>query len=194
MKIAIMGAGFVGESLGRALVKAGHEVMLSSRTPQSDRMQALSADLGNAARVGTVQETLAFSDVVAMALRSDAVADVVHKAGDWSGKVVLDMTQGDLTTVAGLETARIVKIFNSIGAEHYQNPDFAGQPASMLYCGDDDAARIIAAGLARDLGFDPIDAGGIDAAPHLVNLARLWIHLAFQAGHGRDVAFKLVRK
>ena len=192
MKIAIMGAGFVGESLARAVTKAGYEVMLSSRNLNSEKIQSLIADIGDKAQAGTVEETLAFSDVVALALQFDAALEVV-KTGDWSGKVILDMTQGEMTQLQDASGTSVVKIFNSIGAEHYQDPDFNGLTASMLYCGDDDSAKEIAAKIASDIGFDAIDAGDASLGVHLANLAKLWVQLMLK-GAGRDFAFKLIRK
>jgi predicted dinucleotide-binding enzyme len=193
MKVAIMGAGFVGASLGTALVNAGHEIMFSSRDPASDKMQALISETGSSAHVGTVQETLAYSDVIAFALSWDAALDVAASAGDWSGKIILDMTQGDSLKLAEITGARVVKIFNTIGAEHYQNPDFSGLPATMYYCGDDADAKQTAAQLASDLGFDLFDAGDLSMNKHVVNLAMFWITL-MRNGFGRDFAFKIIRK
>jgi len=193
MKIAIMGAGFVGESLARAVCKVGHNVMLSSRNPDSEKMRDLVADIGKNVEAGTVQETLAFSDVVALALPFDAARDVAHNAGDWSGKVILDMTQGDMTELQAITGASVVKIFNTIGAEHYQDPHFSGLSASMFYCGDDPDAKKIAAKIAADINFAAIDAGDSSMGHHLVNLAMFWITL-MRNGMGRDFAFKVITK
>lgn len=194
MKIGIIGAGFVGESLAHGLTKAGHSVMLSSRTPDSDKMQALIADIGDAASVGIPQATVDFSEVVALAVPTDAVDNFVQNVDGLSDKIILDMTQGDSESIAQITGARVVKIFNMVGAEHYQNPQFGDQAATMLYCGDAADAKQTAAQLASDLGFDAIDFGELAAYPHLVNLAYAWIHLAFRAGQGRDIAFKVLKR
>lgn len=193
MDIAILGAGTVGQSLGRGLIRAGHRVMFSSRNPQSEKMQTLIAELGDSAQAATVLETLAFSNVVAVAMGWEAALEVAGQ-GDWSGKILLDMTQGDSRELATASGAKVVKIFNSIGAEHYQNPTFNGEAAAMLYCGDDAEAKGVAALLAGELGFETVDAGNLEANQHLVNLAKLWVHLAFRAGLGRDFAFRIVTK
>ena len=93
-------------------------------------------------------ETLAYSDVIALALGWDAALEVARHDIDWSSKVVLDMTQGDSSQLAELSGANVVKIFNTIGAEHYQDPTFGGLSASMLYCGDDADAKAVAGQLA----------------------------------------------
>lgn len=192
MKLAIMGAGFVGESLARAVTKVGHEVMLSSREPNSEKMQNLIADMGSKAQAGTIAETLDFSDVVAIALPFDAALDVVQQ-GDWSEKIILDMTQGDMSELQAVTGAKVVKIFNTIGAEHYQDPIFNNINATMFYCGDDADAKSVAAQIAADIRFAAVDAGDASMSQHLVNLARFWIAL-MNNGMGRDFAFKLIKK
>ncbi|GAB5490568.1 MAG: hypothetical protein Phog2KO_07830 [Phototrophicaceae bacterium] len=192
MKIAIIGAGFVGESLARAVTKFGYEVMLSSRNPNSDKMQTLIHDIGSNVQAGTVEDTLAFSDIVAIALQYDDALEVVQ-TGDWSDKIVLDMTQGDMQKLQDLTGASVVKIFNSIGAEHYQNPVFAGINATMFYCGDDKTAKETVAKIAATINFSAIDAGDSSMGQHLVNLAQFWVAL-MQNGMGRDFAFKLIQK
>jgi hypothetical protein len=64
----------------------------------------------------------------------------------------------------------------------------------MFYCGDDENAKKIAAELAKDLGFDPVDAGPLTQARLLEPLALLWISLALKQGLGKGIAFKLMRR
>jgi predicted dinucleotide-binding enzyme len=63
----------------------------------------------------------------------------------------------------------------------------------MFYCGDDAGAKQVAAALASDLGFDPVDAGPLTSARLLEPLAMLWISLAIR-GQGREIAFRLMRR
>jgi 8-hydroxy-5-deazaflavin:NADPH oxidoreductase len=199
MKIGIVGAGQVGTSLAKALTRAGHQVMLSSRTPESGKMQALRSEIG--VQVGTVAQTVAFGEAVVMALGWAGVPDAVQEGGDWSGKILIDPTnrfspsnESAAQELSRLTGAHVVKAFNTIGAEHYQNPVFDGQSASMLIAGDDVEAKQVATSLAQDLGFEPVDAGGLAAAIHLEHLAGLWVHLAMRAGLGRDFAFHLIKR
>ncbi|NJN39967.1 MAG: NAD(P)-binding domain-containing protein [Gammaproteobacteria bacterium] len=62
MKIGIVGSGRVGGALGGVWVKAGHEVMFSSRSIEHDK--ALAASLGPNARAGTPAEAAAFGEVL----------------------------------------------------------------------------------------------------------------------------------
>ena len=75
-----------------------------------------------------------------------------------------------------------------------ENPRYPDGPVTMLYCGADAKAKSRAAQLASDLGFDPVDAGGLSAARWLEDFAMLWIHLAIHQKLGVNFAFRLVRR
>jgi hypothetical protein len=64
----------------------------------------------------------------------------------------------------------------------------------MFYCGDDAEAKHVAAGLARDIGFHPVDAGPLSNSRLLEPYATLWIWLAIKGGLGREFAFRLVKR
>jgi predicted dinucleotide-binding enzyme len=203
MKIGIVGAGLVGSSMGRALRVLGHEVMFSSRDPHSDKMRALAQAMVAAA--GTVAETVAYSDVLFMALSWDAIPNAVPLGGDWRGKVLIDATNrfgpglsmlpGESAgeELARLTGARVVKAFNTIGAEHYLHPMLGGEAASLLLAGDDPAAKQIVWDLAEQLGFAPVDAGPLSASVYLESLAALWVHLAIRTPLGRGFAFRVIQ-
>jgi predicted dinucleotide-binding enzyme len=89
--------------------------------------------------------------------------------------------------------AKVVKVFNSTGFGNMADPHYDGEPTVMFYAGDDAGAKAIARDLATDLGFDAVDAGGLERARELEHLAMLWIGLAM-GGMGRDIAFKLARR
>lgn len=56
--------------------------------------------------------------------------------------------------------------------------------ASLVLCGDDPAAKELVAGLVRDVGFEPVDAGGSDVTPQVEAFAKLVIGIAFRQGRG----------
>lgn len=200
VRVGIVGAGNVGESLGRALLRAGYEVMFSSREPSGEHAQKLQAATG--APVRPPAEVIAFGDVVVIAMPADAAVQVARDhAGQWGSKVVIDLTNrfgaaGEdpiPVQIAKITGARVVKAFNTIGAEHYLAPVFEGRAASMFIAGDDAAARETVVTMAADLGFDPVDCGPLSAAEHLESLARFWVYLV-RSGHGRDIAFRLLHR
>jgi predicted dinucleotide-binding enzyme len=203
MKIGVIGAGTVGGSMGRALRRVGHEVMFSSRDPQSEKMRVLAQEM--VAAVGSVADTVAYGDVLFMALSWDAIPNAIPAGGDWRGKILIDATNrfgpglsllpGESAgeELARITGARVVKAFNTIGAEHYLDPRLGGETASMLYAGDDPEAKRVTAALAAELGFAPVDAGPLSAAAYLESLAALWVHLAMRTPLGRGFAFRVIR-
>ncbi|MCZ7683025.1 MAG: hypothetical protein M5U28_31135 [Sandaracinaceae bacterium] len=85
------------------------------------------------------------------------------------------------------------------GVQHHRlrehgDPRYGELRAAMLVCGDDDEACAVALSFAKDLGFDALRAGKLDRARLLEPLAVLWIQLAMGLGHGRDIAFGLLRR
>jgi hypothetical protein len=203
MKIGIIGAGKVGANLGKGWVRAGHEIMFSSRDPQSEKMQQLVVATGDKASAGTVSEVMDFADVIAVAISWPDVETVVMEAGDWRGKILIDVTNRfsptgtgnsaaeDLARVAS--GAHVVKAFNTIGAERYLDPKIGRQTASMFICGDDDEAKSVVGDLVEDLEFDLVDVGPLSHAEMLESLAKLWVTL-MRGGFGRTMAFKLLRE
>src|SRR5262245_33982629 len=209
MKIAILGAGSVGSTLGRSWAAKGHEVVFGARDPKSARVQDAVKSAGAKARAASLKDAAATAEVVVVATPYDAAQDALRAAGALAGKVVIDATnplKNDLSglvvghttsaaeTIAGwAKGAKVVKCFNTIGAEHMGHPKVAGQSATMFLCGDDAAAKKTAERLAQELGFEPVDAGPLRQARLLESLAMLWISLAHQQGLGTGIAFKLLR-
>ena len=205
MKIAIIGAGNVGGTLGQGWAKRGHAVTFAVRDPNDPKVQALLKE-ASGATAAKVPEAVAANDVVVLATPWDATEAALRGAGTLAGKVLLDCTnplKADLTglavghTISAAEIiagraqgARVVKIFNTTGYPNMADPRFPDGPAVMFYCGDDDAAKALAAKLATDLGFDAQDAGGLTVARLLEPYAMLWIHLAINQGFGTGFAFK----
>ena len=210
MKIGIIGAGQVGGTLGRAWAAKGHQVVFGVRDPRAPKVQELVTATGGTARAASPPEAAAHGAVVLLATPWAAAQAALRGAGDLTGKILIDATnplRPDLsgltlghTTSAAEEVARwapgakVVKAFNTIGAQHMANPRFGTQSASMLICGDDAAAKKAVLALAEVLGFDPVDAGPLAQARLLEPLAMLWISLAYAYGHGPDIAFKLLRR
>jgi predicted dinucleotide-binding enzyme len=208
MRIGIIGAGSVGGTLGRGWAGAGHEVTFGVRDLASPKMAELAQ--GTSAKVASVADAAAFGEVVVFATPWEATEDAVKSAGDLAGKIVFDCTNPLAPQLSGLTHgfdtsageqvaswapgARVVKIFNTTGANNMANPDFHGIAATMFYCGDDAEAKSVASRLAADLGFDPVDAGNLEQARLLEPLALLWIRLAYVQKQGREIAFKLMKR
>jgi predicted dinucleotide-binding enzyme len=74
------------------------------------------------------------------------------------------------------------------------DPVYGSQGLSMLLCGDDAEAKKVAADLARQLGFEPVDVGPLRSARYLEAVAMLWIDMAVLQGFGTNFGFRVVKR
>jgi predicted dinucleotide-binding enzyme len=147
----------------------GHEVAVSTRE--------------------TVAETARSSDVLLLAVPAAAAPDVLAAAGSVDGKVLIDATNNlsggpDGEAIAAHAAgARVVKAFNTVFAT-FMHDTAPVRPASLVYCGDDAAAKDTVAALIEGAGFEPVDAGGADRTADVEAFARLVIGIAYRQGRG----------
>ena len=209
MKIAVIGTGNVGGTLGSRWAKEGYQVVFGTRNPHSERMAELLESAGKNASAVTVDVAAAGADVVVIAVPWNVAQSTIETAGDLSNKVVVDCTNpiapglqlGMGTTTSGGEQvaewakgARVVKAFNTTGWENMANPIYDGDPTLMLICGDDMNAKAAVSELTKLLGFEVVDLGPLHTSRLLEPFALVWIRLAVVQGFGRDFAFKLVKR
>lgn len=194
MRIAILGAGRVGTTLGGGWTQHGHEIVYGVRDPADPRH----AGHGS---VATTADAVRGVDMVVLTLPWAAVEGVVRGL-DLDGVVVVDATNplGAIDSGSGAEriagwapSARVVKAFNTTGWENMADPAYADGRAAMFVAADDPEAKARVRELAGELGFDAVDAGPLAAARELEALASLWIRLS-RSGHGRGIAFSLLRR
>ena len=204
MKVAIIGAGNVGQALAGSLVRAGHDVSLSASTPE--RAQAAAVAVGASAATSNASAA-ADADVTILAVpyvgAGQAVADEIRSAV--TGRTVVDATNPIKADYSGLATdgrsgaeelqaslggASVIKAFNTIFAANQANPtaDIDGYVA-----GDDAKAKAIVMGLVESMGFSPVDVGPLSAARHLEGMAWLNIGLNASNGWGWTSAWRLDR-
>lgn len=158
----------------------------------------------------TVAEVAAFGEVVVLTTPWPTTQAAIQDAGNLGGKIVIDCTNPLKPDLSGLvlghdtsaaeqiaqwvKGARVVKCFNSTGADNMANPKCGNDRPVMFLAGDDAAARAMVKQLGEDLGFEMVDAGNLAIARLLEPVAMLWIHLAYKGGFGRNFAFKLLRR
>lgn len=209
MNIAVIGTGNVGGTLGRRWAEAGHRVVFGTRDPASQKVSELLAAAGGAASAASAATASAGAEIVVLATPWSGLEQTVAGLGDLSGKIVIDCTNPiapgfqlavGLTTsgaeqVAGWAGgARVVKAFNTTGWENMADPLYDGQPTTMFICGDEAEAKAVVTELAETLGFEVADVGDLTAARFIEPLALVWIKLAITQGHGRTLAFKIVKR
>ena len=173
MKIGIIGSGRIGGTIGELWAKAGHKVFFSSRHP--DELKPLVQQAGGNAQAGTVQQAVAFGDVIFIAVPYAALPEIGQdNAAGLKGKIVLDALNpiagrdGEMAGVArekGVDKAdqeylpgtRLVRAFNSSGAGRFASEAHkSGEKLGVAIAGDDPEAMKVAAQLVRDAGFEPV--------------------------------------
>jgi predicted dinucleotide-binding enzyme len=178
MKIGILGSGRIGAVAARLFVAAGHEVALAnSRGPESLRI--LVQELGPHAQAMTITEAARFGDVVLLAvpwhleaalpsaeiLRNKIVIDAMNPYDPAGGFFDLGGSTSSEIVLRRMPGARLVKAFNTIYYEHLATRgrnDLPLEERHAIYiAGDDGEAKEIVAGLIRDIGFAPVDTGGL---------------------------------
>lgn len=208
MRIAVIGTGHVGGALGLGWAKAGHEVVFGSRDANDPELKQLVKRSKNAS-AASVDEAAKGAEVIALAVPWSAVPDVIKEIGaELHGKVLIDCTNpakqwpamdhsegsGGEQVAKLVPRTKVVKAFNTTGFENMQNPKFPDGAVTMFYAGDDADAKKTVHALVTDLGFDPVDAGGLAQAHALEVLASLWGALAYGQKMGRGIAFRLMRR
>ena len=212
MRIGILGSGLMGGKFGTIFARAGHEVVFSySRSER--KLKRLAREARGKARAGTPREAALDADAVLLAVHWSRVGDVLKKAGNLSGKVLvtcsLPMNANDTAlavahTSSGAEAlarkvrkAAVVSAFGTVPSEVFFDVFRAKRRTrrrpSLLYCGDDQGAKDLAAKLIRDVGFEPVDAGPLRIARYLEPFALAMAHLAYEDGGGPEIAYRIER-
>jgi predicted dinucleotide-binding enzyme len=176
LRIGVIGSGKIGGTIGGLWVKAGHSVLFSSRHP--DELKDMVAGLGALAKAGTVEQAIAFGDVIFVAVPYGAIPQIGKDYGAaLKNKIVLDACNAvaardgaiaeeverdgiGVTSQKYLAGTRLVRSFNTMSymifASQANRPD---PKLAIPIAGDDADAVKVAAGLVRDAGFDPVVVG-----------------------------------
>ncbi|HVJ44539.1 MAG TPA: NAD(P)-binding domain-containing protein [Dongiaceae bacterium] len=178
MRIGVTGAGWLGGTVGARWVKAGHEVLFSTRHPE--RLKNLPMELGANASIGTVADAAAFGPVVLIATPYEAVEGIGHDHRQaLHGKIVLDATNSwpsdtladetakngvGLTSARLLAGTRLVRAFSAVDATAVDASAAGGRERlAVPLAGDDREAIDVAVQLVRDAGCDPLVVGDLAA-------------------------------
>lgn len=202
MKVAVLGSGNIGGTLGRQWALAGHEIRFGVRDPRAKQEQL--ADLAGKDQISVHSVASACEGVAALLLAVPAGAvDLVMRqiAGQIQGTTIIDSTNdfsripmGALDTIRTVAPeASVYRAFNTLGWENFKDPTFDDLNADLLYCGKDEAqARDRVESLIRAAELRPVWIGSLDQQEVLDGLTRLWATLAIRCGRGRHLAFKVL--
>ncbi|MBI3900165.1 MAG: NAD(P)-binding domain-containing protein [Gammaproteobacteria bacterium] len=203
MNITIVGTGNMGSGLVKQLATAGHCVRVTAK--DLAKAQALAAQYPNVS-AASIDQALADSSVVFVATGYADAIPALRALGDLTDKVIVDITNPltadymGLTighnTSAGEEIAKafpqaeVVKAFNTVFAQVLADgADFGhGNTVPVFYAGNSERAKQTAHAIIESIGFEPVDAGGLQNARYLEPLAGLNIYFGYGAGRGTDIA------
>jgi predicted dinucleotide-binding enzyme len=211
LRVGILGSGLMGGKLGTLLACAGHEVLFSyARSKQ--KLEMLARDAKGKARAGTPGEAAQEADAVLLAVHWSRIKDVLNQTGDLSGKVIvtcsLPMNDDDTGLVVAhtssgaeelakmIPKARVVSAFNTVPSEVFfgvYNAKRKARRPSLVYCGDDESGKGVAAELIADVGFDPVDTGPLRIARYIEPFALLVAQLAYEGEGDPELAYRFER-
>jgi 8-hydroxy-5-deazaflavin:NADPH oxidoreductase len=211
VKIAFLGSGNVGAPLAEHLARQGHEVTLAGGSAGSAsvaRALARHASL----RAAPAAQAIEGADVVFLATPYAANEAVLAPlAPRLEGKILVDCTNpigpglshglgsvesGSARVQALVPGAHVVKAFTIYGFENFEDSAYPGYSASpaMLFCGDDAASKLTVATLITELGWEPVDVGGLEQALHLEHMTLLWVRMVRVHGKSPNLVWAALRR
>jgi predicted dinucleotide-binding enzyme len=181
MKIGVIGAGNIGSALVRHFTRLGHDVVVAnSRGPET--LGQLAKETG--AKAVAVEEAPRGRDLVVVTIPEGKIPELpegLFKSAP-PNQILIDTgnyyprhRDGKIEGIEdGLLESRwveqqlghpVIKVFNNIYAEHlaeHGKPPGTPGRVALPVSGDDPKAKQVVMGLVDDMGFDPVDAGGLD--------------------------------
>ena len=220
MKIAVLGTGTVGETIGSALIAKGHEVKMGRRTATNEKAAEWVSKSGANASTGTFADAAAFGGIIINATKGANSIDVLNSVGAASlnGKILidvanpLDFSKGmppslipslSNTNSLGEEIqktfpeVKVVKTLNTMWCGLMVNPTMIGGGDHINYlCGNDtDAKTEVKKFLINNFGWKEenlLDLGDICNARGTESVLPIWLRV-FLATNNGAFYFKLVK-
>jgi predicted dinucleotide-binding enzyme len=200
MRIAVLGTGMVGQTIGSKLVELGHEVRMGSRTAGGEKAAAWVAAAGERASEGTFEDAAAFGELVFNCTAGTGTLAALEQAGaaNLAGKVLvdvanpLDFSTGELRLAVCNEDslgeqvqraypdAKVVKALNTMNCEVMVDPTRVSGDHLAYVCGEDADAKEQVRSLLGEFGWPGervLDLGGIRAARGVEMFLPFWLEL-----------------
>lgn len=208
MKIGILGTGMVGNTIATKLVQIGHQVIMGSRTANSEAGQKWLQSVGGKGQVGTFSDAAAFGEALFDCTNGANSLAALRQAGaaNLKGKILvhvsnpLDFSKGMPPTLTVCNTdslgeqvqrefpsARVVKALNTVNCELMVQPALVAGDHNLFICGNDAAAKSTVSGwLCEWFGWKSgniIDLGDITGARGMEMWMPIWLRLFGKIGH-----------
>lgn len=211
MRIAFIGYGNVGAPLADHLQRAGHDVTLAANDASSESVRkALARNSG--LKVAAPKQAVQQAEVVFLATPFQANADALAAvAEEIKGKILVDCTNpvgpglshGLKGEQSGAELMQrlapessVVKAFSIYGFENFEDNTYPGYTVKpvMMYCGRDAAAKGTVRQLIEQLGWEPLDVGGLEQALHLEHMTLLWVRMVRAGGSSPHMVWAMLKR
>jgi predicted dinucleotide-binding enzyme len=209
MKIAVIGIGDVGLTLGKKWSQANHEVVFGARPQSLEKHRKMILSENIHAKVETIEGAAKGADVILLAVPHEEILNVAESLNNLlDGKTVIDVSNWALPDWSGLKLgfttsgaeevqkrlprSHVVKAFNHYGANIMANPMFGDRKAVLYFCADHSKALHEVSKLVQDAGFDGVGINELKFARVLEPLAQLWI--AGIEHFGADHAFAILKR
>lgn len=217
MKVAVLGTGMVGKTIGSKLVQLGHEVKMGSRQANNTKATDWVSSAGMGASQGTFEDAAAFGEIVFNCTGGMVSLSALQQAGaaNLKGKVIvdisnpLDFSKGAPPTLAVCNTdsvaeqlqrefpeAKVVKTLNTLNCILMVNPgNLADGEHDIFVAGNDKQAKEDVKKILTSFGWKEkniLDVGDITAARGLEMVLPLWLRLYGVVG-SPNFQFKVVR-
>jgi hypothetical protein len=211
MKITFIGYGQVGAPLADHLQLIGHQVTLAANDPNSESVNKALAKNGNL-KVASSKDAVRDAEVIFLATPFQAnEAALKAVADEIQGKILIDCTNpvgpnlshGLNSVQSGSEmvqklipNTKVVKAFTIYGFENFEDSSYPGYNVKpvMMYCGQDSAAKETVGKLISQLGWNPLDIGGLEQALHLEHMTLLWVHMVRVNGHSPHMVWAMLTR
>lgn len=215
-KIAVLGTGMVGNTIGSKLIQLGYAVMMGSRSANNEKALAWVAANGANASAGTFADAAQFGELVFNCTKGEVTLDILKSAGieNFNGKTVIDISnpldfskgmppslipEWTNTNSLGeeiqklLPNAHVVKTLNIVNCEVMVDAKRSGGDPTMFLSGNNADAKAEAKVILNQFGWtDIIDLGDITTARGTEMMLPVWVRTWMATGNGH-FAFKIVR-
>jgi hypothetical protein len=215
-KIAVLGTGSVGKTIGTRLVQLGYEVMMGSRTSNNEKAAEWVKSAGTLATQGTFADAAQFGELVFNCTKGEHSLDVLRIANieNLAGKILIDLSnpldfsQGIppflIPSLANtnslgeeiqklLPQTHVVKTLNIVNCEVMVNAAKCGGDATMFMAGNDNEAKKEVKTILEQFDWkDVIDLGEIRHARSIEMMLPIWLSVSL-ASHNAFIGFKIVR-
>jgi predicted dinucleotide-binding enzyme len=213
MKIAVLGTGIVGNTIGSKLIELGHDVLMGSRTKNNEKAKAFADMHPGKAKAGDFTDAAAFGEIIFNCTAGTGSIAALEQAGakNLAGKIIIDLANpldasaGSLPVLSisnitslgekiqeRFAGSKVVKALNTMWCGLMVNPAMInGGDHDIFICGNDNSAKEKVREILMSFGWkrkNILDLGDISSARGTEMYLPLWLRIW---GARKDGAFNI---